>query len=96
MTRKVTESTLVHCETIVSVNAEEACQICQVDVTLLHELVIEGVFEFSADDAAVWLLDAHQLATLKKAARLHQDLGINPPGIALALELMAQLETNNS
>lgn len=91
MTRYV-EATLVHSETIGEVTITEACRICQIELDLFHDLVIEGVFEFSVPDSSSWLLDAGQLALLRKAARLHRDLGVNPPGIALALELMAALE----
>ena len=91
MKRYVIESTLVHSETISSVNVEEACRICRVDIDLFHELVVEGIFEFSSRDSSYWTLDSEQLAMLRKAARLHHDLGVNPPGIALALELMNAL-----
>jgi chaperone modulatory protein CbpM len=86
----VIESTLVHSETIGVVSIEEACHICQVELELFHELVIEGVLEFSGRDSSYWVLDTQQLSTLKKAARLHRDLGVNPPGIALVLDLMRQ------
>lgn len=86
--RYVIESTVVHSETIGAVNVEEACRICQVELELFHEFVMEGVLEFSSRDSSYWVLDTQQLSTLKKAARLHRDLGVNPPGIALVLELM--------
>ena len=92
MKRYVIESTLVYSETISPVNVEEACRICQVDIDLFHELVVEGIFEFSSRDSSYWTLGPEQLAMLRKAARLHRDLGVNPPGIALALELMSALE----
>ena len=54
--------------------------------------MVEGIFEFSSRDSSYWTLGPEQLAMLRKAARLHRDLGVNPPGIALALELMSALE----
>lgn len=89
--RYIVETTIVHSETLNGVNVEEACRICQVESELFHALVSEGIFEFSSRDSSYWRLDQTQLAMLKKAARLHRDLGVNPPGIALVLDLLAAL-----
>ncbi len=75
----------VHCEMVEHISVRDACRLCRVEYTFYQSLVSEGVFDPGTEHAA---LDATQLARLKRAARLHLDLGVNPPGIALVLELI--------
>ena len=70
----------------------EACRICRVEIDFVESLVLEGVFEFENPEPADWTLDARELSQLRRAARLAADLGVNPPGIALALELLGRLQ----
>lgn len=63
----------------------DACHLCRVEVSFFEALVAEGVFSARVATAQ---LEPSELALLRKAARLHLDLGINPPGIALVLELL--------
>ena len=85
MKRIIVETLVVQSEVIGQVSIEEACRICHVEVEFFYALVDEGVFE--SNDEIINLRDA-QLARLKKASRLYHDLGVNPPGIALVLELL--------
>jgi chaperone modulatory protein CbpM len=88
MKRVVVETLHLQTEVISDVSLGDACQLCHVELEFVHALIEEGALEL-ADDQAV--LDRSQFARLRKAVRLHRDLGVNPPGIALALELMDQL-----
>ena len=88
MKRIVVETIHLHTEVIGDVSLGEACQLCHVEIEFIHALIEEGALEIAGDDP---VLDRGQFARLRKAVRLHRDLGVNPPGIALALDLMDQL-----
>ena len=75
-----------------AVGLEEACRICRIEIEFVHSLVMEGVFENIKREPETWYFDREGLAKLRKAARLHHDLKVNAPGIALILELLARLE----
>lgn len=79
-------------ESIEQIHIELARQHFQITEEFVEALVVEGVFEPRSNSIGNWHLSANQYHLLRRAARLHHDLGVNPPGIALALELMAQLD----
>lgn len=54
------------------------------------ELVEYGVLEPEGPDAAAWRFESASLGTAVRAWRLHRDLGVNLPGVALALALIAE------
>ncbi len=81
-----------HAEVVGRISVTEACRLCEVDTTFFEALVDEGVFEVeSMQSVSEWMLKENDFAQLKKAARLHLDLGVNPPGIALVMELLVRL-----
>ena len=69
----------------------ELCSACGVEQSLIIEMVEEGVIEpvRSSDE---WCFHGRALLRAKRSLRLVQDLGINWPGAALALDLLEQLE----
>ena len=89
MKRIVVETLHLQSEVIAVVTLGEACQLCHIEIDFVHALIEEGALDLAGGDDPV--LDRGQLARLRKAVRLHKDLGVNPPGVALALELMDQL-----
>lgn len=70
----------------------EICRACGGSTEWLIELVEEGVLEPSADDADEWRFPAASLPRARAARRLQQDLGVNLAGIALALEMMDEID----
>lgn len=70
----------------------EVQTICVVDRTIIEELVAYGIVEPIGSSHEQWVFNYHALNRTQKALRLHQDLAINWPGIALALELLDELE----
>jgi chaperone modulatory protein CbpM len=56
------------------------------------EWVEEGVITVLAMDAAEWRFSGAQLRRARIALRLERDLGVNAAGVALALELLEELE----
>ncbi len=40
-----------------------------------------------------WLFEVHHLQRIKRALRLHRDLEVNLPGIAIVLDLLDEIES---
>ncbi len=71
----------------------EFCQICQINSTEVIEMVEEGVLEpVSGISHQEWYFNSRAINRLRTAKRLQQDLEINLPGIALALDLLQEIE----
>lgn len=78
----------------------DMCRICGVHAEFLMELVEEGIITPSpaprrrapARAAHGWQFDGIAVVRVQRAVRLQQDLGVNLPGIALALQLLDELE----
>jgi chaperone modulatory protein CbpM len=56
------------------------------------EWVEEGVISVLEMEAAEWRFSGTQLRRARIALRLERDLGVNAAGVALALELLEELE----
>jgi chaperone modulatory protein CbpM len=70
----------------------EMCRICGVHAEFLLALVDEGVIAPRPTEPQRWQFDGVAVVRVQRAVRLQQDLGVNLPGIALALELLDELE----
>ncbi len=73
-------------------SVEDICLRCDVSVTLITELVDLGVVEPQGREAAEWQFSVADYLRIRRAVRLQSDLGINEPGVALALDLLDELE----
>lgn len=70
----------------------EFCQICQINSAEVLEMVQEGVLEpVSGMSLQEWHFNSVAINRLRTAKRLQQDLQINLPGIALALDLLQEI-----
>jgi chaperone modulatory protein CbpM len=76
--------------TVLSV--DELSRLCAVDRAYIVELVEEGVLSVTAVEAEQWRFAGTALRRARMALRLQRDLEINLPGVALALELMEELD----
>jgi chaperone modulatory protein CbpM len=65
---------------------------CRVHAEWVMELVEEGILEPRRPGGPQWVFSATSVVRVQKAQRLQRDLGINLPGIALALELLDRIE----
>ena len=65
---------------------------CRVHAEWVMELVEEGVIEPRGKDGPQWHFAATTVVRVQKAQRLHSDLGINLPGVALALQLLDRID----
>jgi len=71
---------------------QDICERCGLPETTVRAYVEEGVIEVEGGDIAHWRFSEVSLVRVQKAYRLERDLGLNPAGAALALDLMSQIE----
>ena len=71
---------------------QDICERCGLPETTIRAYVEEGVIEVEGDDVARWRFSEVSMVRIQKACRLERDLGLNPAGVALALDLMAQID----
>jgi chaperone modulatory protein CbpM len=67
-------------------------RMCAVDERHIVEFVEEGVLSVVQVDTAEWHFSGAALRRARLALRLERDLELNLAGVALALELMDELE----
>lgn len=70
----------------------ELSQACQVDSAQLTAWVEEGALAPAGRDAAAWRFDGRALRRATAARRLTRDLHLDPVGLALALDLLDEIE----
>lgn len=76
----------------VVLSLDELCHASRLSVERVVELVHEGVIEPSGGNPESWSFRGMDLQRTRCARRLQEDLGVNTPGIALALDLLDELE----
>ena len=69
----------------------ELCQACSAEQEHMLTWVFEGVLEPVGDSPQDWRFSGESLRRARLALRLSQDLEINPPGVALALDLLDEI-----
>lgn len=74
----------------------EICYACSCSTEWVIELVDEGVLEPVAGQRDDWRFAGTSLRRARAARRLQQDLGLNLPGVALALQMMDEMEALRS
>ncbi len=68
---------------------QEVCEQLNIPETLMMEMEEHGLFQCEEKNHFI----THQaLNRIESACRIHQDLGVNLPGVVLALELLEELE----
>ncbi len=70
----------------------DLCCACAVHAERIIELVEEGVIEPSGIEIIEWRFSGGSLVRARTAIRLQQDLEINTAGVALALDLMDEIQ----
>jgi chaperone modulatory protein CbpM len=82
---------------------EEVCRVCAVRVEYIEELVEEGLITPKVEQANVgrsaeehepgsWRFTGMHMRQARIAAHLQSDLGVNLAGVALALQLLDEVE----
>ena len=72
---------------------KDLSRMCAVDERHIVEFVEEGVLSVVEIDTTEWHFTGAALRRARLALRLERDLEINLAGVALALELMEELQT---
>lgn len=70
----------------------ELCQACSRSSGWVIELVEEGVLEPLGQEKSQWRFPGTSLQRARTAMRLQQDLQVNLAGVALALDLMQEID----
>jgi chaperone modulatory protein CbpM len=72
----------------------EVCSICAVEERQIVELVEQGVIEVRS--VTQWRFSADDLRRARISVHLQRDLGVNPAGAALVLDLLERIESLES
>jgi chaperone modulatory protein CbpM len=72
---------------------KDLSRMCAVDERHIVEFVEEGVLSVVEIDTTEWHFTGAALRRVRLALRLERDLELNLAGVALALELMEELQT---
>lgn len=70
----------------------DLCRVCAVDAETVIDMVAEGVVEPNGENPQHWRFTGRSVLRVQTAIRLQRDLRVNLPGVALALDLLEELE----
>jgi len=70
----------------------EICTLCRVDVAMVSEMVNEGVLFPEGTSPETWRFTAVAIKRIQVTLRLQNDLRVNLPGAALAIDLLEELD----
>lgn len=77
---------------IVQLDMRTLCQEADITADWVIEIVEHGIVEPSGRTPEDWLFDDCAPVTLKRAVKLHQELELEWEGVALALELLEEVQ----
>lgn len=89
-----TSDTVLSCTVLdetTSYSLRQCCTLCRVNAQMIHEMIDEGVITPMGDNPRNWSFGAIEIKRIQITLRLQQDLRINLPGAALALDLLEEL-----
>ena len=75
-----------------TLHIEEVCERARLSREQLLCVVAENIIQPCSGNAPDWRFDASAAALAARAARLHRDLDLDWHGVALALELLQELD----
>ena len=78
-------------EETVRLTLTELCQACSTEEEHVLTWVFEGVLEPIGESPRDWRFGGESLRRARLALRLSRDLEVNPPGVALALDLLDEI-----
>jgi chaperone modulatory protein CbpM len=79
-------------EETTTITFKEVCNKYQIPKELLIEMIEYGLFSCQTTKMELLKLNQNDLHKIESAFRLHRDLGINLPGVALALDLLEKID----
>ncbi len=80
----------------IDLSLNDLSRACSSSIEWVIELVEEGVLEPIGHEQADWRFPGTSLQKARVALRLQQDLGINLAGVALALDMLDEIDTLRS
>lgn len=69
----------------------ELCRVCNASEELIRGWVVEGVLEPVGASPGDWRFAGQSLRRTRLAVRLSRDFDLEPPGVALALDLLDEI-----
>ncbi|MDR3442769.1 MAG: chaperone modulator CbpM [Legionella sp.] len=75
-----------------TISYTEVCHKYNIPKELLTEMMEYGLFSNQSSQIEQLKLNPQELKRIESAFRLHRDLGINLPGVVLAIELLEKIE----
>jgi chaperone modulatory protein CbpM len=69
----------------------QCCALCRINAQMIQEMIDEGVISPAGNNPQNWCFGAIEIKRIQVTIRLQQDLRINLPGAALALDLLEKL-----
>ncbi|MGZ8164832.1 MAG: chaperone modulator CbpM [Methylobacter sp.] len=70
----------------------QLCRACDASADWIISLVEESIVEPQGEDIQLWRFSGASIRRVRSALRLQRDLGVNLAGIAVALDLMEEIE----
>jgi len=70
----------------------DLCRLCGVSAELIHDMIEEGILSPEGHSPQEWRFSCIAIKRVQTTVKLQQDLRVNLPGCALALELLEELE----
>ncbi len=71
---------------------DDLCTACGLSKEKVVTYVAEGIIEPQGDVSVEWRFSQTTVVELHRARRLEEDLGLNEAGIALAFDLLSQID----
>jgi chaperone modulatory protein CbpM len=70
----------------------DLCRLCGVTAEMIHEMIEEGIITPEGPSIREWCFTSISIKRVQTTIKLQQDLRVNLPGCALALDLLDELE----
>jgi chaperone modulatory protein CbpM len=70
----------------------DLCRCCGVSAEIIHAMIDEGIITPKGVSPQEWRFTFVAIKRVRTTVRLQQDLGVNLPGCALAIELLEELD----
>jgi chaperone modulatory protein CbpM len=74
------------------ISLAQLCRACELSEEEIIQLVDQGIIDPLGPEPAEWRFISVSLRRVRITRNLQRDLGVNPPGAALALELLEEIE----
>jgi chaperone modulatory protein CbpM len=74
------------------IDMQEFCEVVDLPAAYVIEIVEHGILEPQGRQPEEWLFDSAALSIARRAVKLHHELQLEWNGVALALNLLEELE----